>query len=96
MYREQFNDVTSQQSNDADGGAAAQDHGLPPALHARVSMLGPADAEVLGGLVIEHPELANQILTAASWTVGLSGVRRAMSIAEANGANDAAFKYVIC
>jgi hypothetical protein len=57
---------------------AGDDHGLPPALHARVIALGPAHAPALRHLLITYPAHSPRILAAASPRMGLAAVQRAI------------------
>lgn len=82
MTREQ----TTQQDVQQDGAAAATDaadqsHGLPPALHAQILQMTPADARALAEMLRLHADLADSILSVAASHMGNAAVQRAIAIA---------------
>lgn len=79
MSRDQLTEARADREPGESALAAAADHGLPPALHARVNALGPGDAQALSELVTSHSSAATRILAAASRTMGLAAVQRAIA-----------------
>src|SRR5579859_4833730 len=69
-------DESSAQTDDAD-------HGLPPAIHARILQLGPADDTALSELLLHHRALSSKILADASRHMGLAAVQRAIAASQA-------------
>lgn len=88
MSREQLTEAQAQRDPGLEPAAAEADHGLPPAIQIRVSVLGPGDAAALRDLLAAYPELSTRILAVASRQMGLAAVQRAIGSMSSAGGGD--------
>jgi hypothetical protein len=80
MSREQVVDQTAQQDQASSQSTATEEtYGLPAALYAQVTRLGPGNVEGLKELLARYPDFRQGILSVASHHLGASTVRQAMS-----------------
>jgi hypothetical protein len=82
MSREQVVDQSVQEGEASQSTTTAETYGLPAAIYAQVTRLGPGNVEGLKELLARYPNLRQGILSVASHHLGAATVRQAVMLTQ--------------